>query len=75
MALLKNSFNLGTMAVGAGIILVAPVAIPLVGNLIRPVAKALIKGGIVAYREAEKSFEQMGKSMRGIVKEARTEIK
>lgn len=63
------------MAIGAGIILVAPVAIPLVGNLIRPVAKALIKGGIVAYRETEKTFGQMGKSMQGMVKEARAEIK
>jgi hypothetical protein len=54
MALFKNGFNLNNMAIGVGIILATPVAVPLLGRAIRPVTKALGMGGMIAYKESEK---------------------
>ncbi|MGD8676144.1 MAG: hypothetical protein PVG81_10110 [Desulfobacterales bacterium] len=75
MDFFKNGLNVGTMAIGAGIILAAPVVVPLVGKALRPVAKTLIKGGMAAYRETEKAIGQVGVSMKTMVKEARAELK
>ncbi len=35
-----------TVAIGIGVALVAPTLLPVVGGVIRPVAKGLIKGGL-----------------------------
>lgn len=60
MDLFKNGFNLSNMAIGVGIILATPVAVPLLGRAIRPVTKALIMGGMVAYKESEKCSASSG---------------
>jgi hypothetical protein len=60
MDLSKNGFNLSNMAIGVGIILAMPVAVPLLGRVIRPATKALIMVGMVAYKESEKCFASSG---------------
>jgi hypothetical protein len=60
MDLFKNGFNLSNMVIGVGIILATPVAVPLLGRAIRPVTKALIMGGMVAYKESEKCSASSG---------------
>jgi hypothetical protein len=60
MDLFKNGFNLSIMVIGVGIILATPVAVPLLGRAIRPVTKALIMGGMVAYKESEKCSASSG---------------
>ena len=54
MALVEDLFKGSTvtgLAVGVGALLLAPTVIPAVGRVIRPAAKAVIKGGMVFYRE------------------------
>jgi hypothetical protein len=51
--LLRGGNLVTGLAIGAGAIIVWP----LVGPLVRPVAKTAIKGGILAYREAAKLYE------------------
>jgi hypothetical protein len=46
---LLNGMSMGSVAMGAGVVLLAPVVIPVVGAILKPVAKALIKGSILAY--------------------------
>ena len=50
------------IAAGVGAVILAPVLIPAVAKASKPVAKAVIKGGIIAY---EKSKSAIAESRRG----------
>ncbi len=49
----------------------APLIGPAVGNLLRPAAKAVIKGGIVAYDWSRQAAAQVGEVTSDMVAEAR----
>ena len=54
MALIEDMFKGNAMtgvAVGAAALLLGPTILPSIGRALRPVAKTMIKGGIVLYRE------------------------
>ena len=59
------------IAAAIGAALVAPTVLPALGRVLRPAAKAAIKGGIVLYRQTVPGF---GESMRHLVDEARHEL-
>ena len=48
--------NLGKMnmtkglALGAGVVILTPIVLPVVGSVLKSLTKAVIKGGIVIYR-------------------------
>ena len=61
MALLEDVLKGGGgvgLAVGVGV-LAAPAVLSAVGQLLRPTAKALIKGGIVLYEDARGAFGEL----------------
>jgi Protein of unknown function (DUF5132) len=64
----------GAMAIGAGVLLLAPVIIPAVASVLRPVAKAVIKGGILAYENARIAVAETKETVEDIAAEARSEI-
>jgi hypothetical protein len=69
MALLEGLFKgnlLTAVAVGLGAVLFAPAA----GQVLRPAAKAVIKGGMLAYR----SLSELGEMASDIVAEAGAEL-
>lgn len=74
MALLDdflNGGNLGTgVAVGAG----ALIAWPLIRLVARPLAKSLIKGGLIAYQQAEQLYAGAVEDISDLVSEAQPEI-
>jgi len=75
MKLLGGNLKTGTaMAVGAGVVLLAPVIIPAVASVLRPVAKAVIKGGILAYENARIAVAETKETIEDIAAEARSEI-
>src|SRR5438445_13843796 len=54
MALIEDMFKgnaLTGVAVGAAALFLGPTILPTIGRALRPVAKTVIKGGIVLYRE------------------------
>ncbi len=53
-------------AVGVGALLLAPVAAPIIGRALRPLAKSILRSGIVLYRE-------FGEGARDLVAQARAE--
>jgi len=63
-----------TMAIGAGVVLLAPVIIPAVASVLRPVAKAVIKGGMLAYENARIAVAETRETIEDIAAEARSEI-
>lgn len=59
---------------GIGAVLLAPVVIPVVANVGKPLAKSLIKGGIVLYEKSKGAFAEIGETWEDMVAEARAEI-
>ena len=73
MALFEDVFE-GGMGPGlavVGAVVLAPTLLPAVGRIMRPVAKAAIKGGLVLYRE---TLAGVGDVAGDLVAEARAEL-
>ncbi|MDH6059210.1 DUF5132 domain-containing protein [Chrysosporum bergii ANA360D] len=59
---------------GIGAVLLAPVLIPVVAGIGKPIVKSLVKGGIVAYERSRGAFAEMGETWEDIIAEAKAEI-
>ena len=70
MALIEDIFK-GNLATGLAIGLGAAVLAPTVGRVLRPAAKALIKGSMVFYRE---TLSEIGEMASDLVAEAQAEL-
>jgi hypothetical protein len=68
--LFKGSAVTG-VAIGVGALLLAPTVLPAVGRVLRPAAKAAIKGGMVFYRE---TMAEIGEVASDLFAEARAEL-
>lgn len=59
---------------GIGGLLLAPVIIPVVAGIGKPIAKSLIKGVIVTYESSKSALAEMRETWEDIIAEARAEI-
>jgi Protein of unknown function (DUF5132) len=59
---------------GIGAVLLAPIILPVVAGIGKPLAKSLIKGGILAYEKSKGAFAELGETWEDMVAEARAEI-
>src|SRR5690348_1969955 len=74
MALLEDMFKgnaVTGVAVGAAALFLGPTVLPTIGRALRPVAKTMIKGGIMLYRE---TVAGIGELTTDLVAEARSEL-
>jgi hypothetical protein len=62
------------MAIGAGVVLLAPVVIPAVASVMKPLAKAAIKGGLLAYENARVAIAETKETLEDIAAEAQSEM-
>jgi ABC-type phosphate transport system permease subunit len=62
------------MAIGTGVVLLAPIIIPAVASVMRPLAKAVIKGGMLAYENACIAVAETKETIEDIAAEARSDI-
>jgi uncharacterized protein DUF5132 len=76
MALLEDVTKGGfsTLLVGIGAALVAPTVLPALGSSLRPLAKAIVKGGVVLYDAVKESVAEAGEQLNDLVAEVRAEI-
>lgn len=77
MAVFEDLFkgNIGTgLAVGIGAMVLGPIVAPALTAVLRPAAKAAIKGGIYLYDRASEALGQVNEMTGDIVAEARTEM-
>ena len=59
---------------GIGAVVMAPLLIPAVAKVGKPIAKAAIKGGIVAYEKAKGVVAEAGEVFEDLVAEAKVEL-
>jgi len=83
MAFVEDIFksgNIGTgLAVGIGMAVLGPVVVPMVGAVVRPLAKGVIKAGMMAYDTAAEGVSRAGdttagEGIGGVFREARAEL-
>jgi hypothetical protein len=75
MAILDNGFKLGTgLAIGVGAIILAPVVIPAVAAIVKPLLKAGIKGGLVLYDKSIVAIAEAKEVIEDLAAEARAEV-
>ncbi|MEE4262841.1 MAG: DUF5132 domain-containing protein [Desulfobacteraceae bacterium] len=71
---MKIICNVGSLAAGAGAVLLAPVLLPMFGGVLRPVLKAVIKAGLIAYEGAKVSIAETREGLADIAAEAKSEV-
>lgn len=59
---------------GIGAVLLAPVVVPVVAGIGKPIAKSLIKGGLVLFEKSRGAVAELGETWEDIVAEARAEM-
>lgn len=69
------SLDVGTLAAGAGIALVAPVVLPLVTGVLKPVTKNVIKSGLLVCGITKQTVAEARASVENMAAEAKTEFK
>jgi hypothetical protein len=74
MKILNGGLSVSSLAVGAGVVLLTPVILPLVGSILKPVAKAVIKGSILAYEGAKLSVAETKETLEDLTAEAKSEL-
>ncbi len=62
------------IAAGLGAVVLAPVLIPAVAKASKPLAKALIKGGIIAYKKSKSAIAETGEVLEDLVAEVKAEL-
>jgi hypothetical protein len=78
MAILEDTFGALAespaatgLAIGAGVLLLAPTLLPLIGRMVRPLAVGVIKTGMVVYNQTAATLRE---ATEDIVAEARAEL-
>jgi hypothetical protein len=78
MAFFEDMFkggNIGSgVAVGIGAALVGPLVTPVIGGVLRPVGKAVVKAGLLAYDAGREGLMRLNEATGDVVGEARVEI-
>lgn len=69
-----GNFDVGTLAAGAGLVLLAPMVAPLVAGILKPVTKTAIKGGILVYDRSKAAVAEARESIEDWTAEAKAEI-
>jgi hypothetical protein len=63
-----------SVLVGIGVALVAPVVVPALAAGMRPLAKAVIKGGMIVYDKGAEVLAETGEQLSDLVAEVRSEL-
>ncbi|MFN6559736.1 MAG: DUF5132 domain-containing protein [Nostoc sp. ChiSLP01] len=71
--------DLGDLVEGLGVtgivgIILVPVFLPLIGSVGRPIAKAMVKNGILFYEKNKAALTELGETWEDIISEARSEV-
>jgi hypothetical protein len=63
-----------SVLVGIGVALVAPVVVPALAAGMRPLAKAVIKGGMIVYDKGAEVLAETGEQLSDLMAEVRSEL-
>ena len=62
------------LAVGVGVVILAPVIMPVLASVGRPLAKSIIKSGMVLYEKGRETAAELGEVLEDLIAEAKVEL-
>ena len=62
------------LAMGIGGLILAPIVIPVVVGIVKPLAKVAVRGGVVLYKKGREAASEAGEAVSDIVAEAKSEL-
>ncbi|RMF24418.1 MAG: DUF5132 domain-containing protein [Cyanobacteria bacterium J083] len=71
---LWEDLSIPGIAAGVGAIVLAPVLIPAAAKASKPLAKAIIKGGIIAYTKTKSAIAETGEVIEDLLAEVQAEL-
>jgi hypothetical protein len=71
---LFKSNAVAVLGVGIAAALLVPMVLPVVARAAKPIAKAMVKSGIIVYEKGREALAELGEVMEDVVAEARAEI-
>ena len=74
MKSLFGASSFGSLAVGAGVVILAPIVLSVIGSVLKPVTKTVIKGGMLAYEGTKEGLTETKQAFEGLAKEAKDEL-
>ena len=75
MALTDNVFKIGgPILLGVGALILAPAIIPAAASVVRPLAKATIKGGLVLFQKGRELIAETAEAFEDLTAEVRAEL-
>ncbi|WP_414474709.1 DUF5132 domain-containing protein [Microvirga sp. M2] len=74
MSLVEDIFKSGNVATGIAVGLGVAVVAPVLGTVLRPLAKTVIKAGLIAYDQGRTAMTELNERTGDIVGEARAEL-
>ena len=75
MGLFDNGMKVGIgLAVGLGTVILAPVVIPALAGVAKPLAKEIIKGGLVAFEKGKVLVAEAKETLEDLAAEAQAEM-
>ena len=75
MAFFDNGLKIGTgLAIGLGVIILAPVISPAVAAAVRPVVKASVKSGMIFFQKTIELIAEAKESVEDLAAEAQAEL-
>jgi len=63
-----------SVLVGVGVALVAPIVVPALAGSMRPLAKAVMKGGMLVYDKGAEVIAEASEQLSDMIAEARSEL-
>ena len=62
------------LAIGIGGLILAPVVVPLVVGIVKPLAKVAVQGGVALYKTGRDAIAETGEAVSDIMAEAKSEL-
>lgn len=71
--LFKGNIVMG-LAVGVGVAILAPVVVPILASVGKPLAKSMIKSGMLLYEKGRETAAELGEVFEDLMAEAKVEL-
>jgi hypothetical protein len=62
------------LAIGIGGLILAPIVVPAVVGIVKPIVKVAVRGGVALYKKGRDAASEAGEAMSDIVAEAKAEL-